>query len=220
MPSDALAHITIRGFKSIKSIEKLPLSAVNILVGANGSGKSNFIGALSFLHEVREGRMQDYVRRSGGAEQVLHFGSKATKQIQFHVSFRHGLNQYEVDLKATEDDSLFVSGEIIYFWDRSKYALPYGEGIFPVEAGREAGISSQKTLRISRWVRQRLGLFRLYHVHDTSTSSPMRKTSKIDDNEFLRPDGANLGAFLFLLSKKHQPESVDPERCPGSGALL
>ncbi len=206
MPSEALDHITIRGFKSIKSIEKLPLSAINILVGANGSGKSNFIGALSFLHEVREGRLQDYVRRSGGAEQVLHFGSKNTQQIQFHVSFGHGVNQYELDLKPAQDDSLFVSGEFGYFWDRSKYTEPLREGILPAEGGREAGISSPDVKRIAGWVRQRLGIFRLYHVHDTSTSSPMRKTSQVNDNHYLRPDGANLGAFLFLLEKKHQSE--------------
>ena len=206
MPTEALDYITIRGFKSIKAIEKLPLSAINVLVGANGSGKSNFIGALSFLHEVREGRLQEYVRRSGGAEQILHFGSKTTRQVNFHVSFSGEVNQYEVDLKPAQDDSIFVAGELVYFWDHSKYSQPYSEGIFAVDGGREAGISSPKTLKISRWVRRRLGLFRLYHVHDTSSSSPMRKTSQIDDNAFLRPDGANLGAFLYLLHERHQPE--------------
>lgn len=206
MPSDALDHITIRGFKSIKSIEKLPLSAVNILVGANGSGKSNFIGALSFLHEVREGRLQEYVRSSGGAEQVLHFGSKVTKQIHLDVSFVQGENQYEVAFKPAADDSLFVANEVVSFWDHSRYALPLRRPIAQVEGGREAGISSPSAVTIRGWVRGHLGRFRLYHVHDTSSSSPMRKTSHLNDNQHLRPDGANLAAFLFLVQEKHQPE--------------
>ena len=59
MPSLALDYISIRGFKSIASIDKLPLKPVNVLIGSNGSGKSNFIGLFSFLHAVREGRLRD-----------------------------------------------------------------------------------------------------------------------------------------------------------------
>ncbi len=207
MPSEALDYISIHGFKSIRSIEKLPLTAVNVLVGANGSGKSNFIGAFSFLHAIREAKLQDYVRRAGGAEQVLHFGSKFTTQIHLHVSFRKEVNQYLIDLQPTPDDSLFVSREATFYWgNKTQHSKPYSEGVVPLAGGREAGISDPKVTRTSGWVRQRLGLFRLYHVHDTSTSSPMRKTSQVDDNAFLRSDASNLAAFLFLLQEKHGDE--------------
>ncbi len=42
-----LDWITIKGFKSIRSIERLQLRPINVLIGPNGSGKSNFIGAFS-----------------------------------------------------------------------------------------------------------------------------------------------------------------------------
>jgi predicted ATPase len=32
----------------------------------------------------------------------------------------------------------------------------------------------------------------------------MRKTAKVDDNGFLRPDGSNLPAFLYFLQQKHE----------------
>jgi len=32
----------------------------------------------------------------------------------------------------------------------------------------------------------------------------MRKTAKVDDNEFLRSDGSNLAAFLYFLREKHE----------------
>lgn len=207
MPSEALDYITIRGFKSIRAIEKLSLTPINVLVGANGSGKSNFIGSFSFLHAIREGRLQDYVRRAGGAEQVLHFGSKVSKEIHLHASFRRQVNQYDVTLQPTDDDSLYVAKEGAHFWgNKLTYSTPLREGLRPLEGGREAGISDQEVTRVSRWVRMRLGLFRLYHVHDTSASSPMRKTSAIDDNALLKPDGSNLAAFLYLLQEKHQDE--------------
>ena len=68
MSETALDTITVKGFKSITSADGLPLRPINVIIGANGSGKSNFIGVFSFLHAIREGRLQEYVRSAGGAE--------------------------------------------------------------------------------------------------------------------------------------------------------
>ena len=57
MDSLALDKISVQGFKSIASIKDLDLGRMNILIGSNGSGKSNFIGVFSFLHAIREGRL-------------------------------------------------------------------------------------------------------------------------------------------------------------------
>src|ERR1700684_3160899 len=101
MPTNALDHITIKGFKSIASIEKLELRPINVVIGPNGSGKSNFIGVFAFLHAIREGRLRDYVTTAGGAEKILHFGSKTTKEISLHLSFTSEVNQYELKLAPT-----------------------------------------------------------------------------------------------------------------------
>lgn len=202
MPSNALDCITIKGFKSIASIEKLKLGPINVVIGPNGSGKSNFIGVFAFLHAVREGKLRDYVTMAGGAEKVLHFGSKTTKEIYFDLSFANGVNGYKLTLASTQDDGLYPSSEIATFWNKRRHPEPFGEGLMPREQGREAGISATNG-KVSSWVRDRLGRWRLYHVHDTSSSSPMRKTAKVDDNQYLRPDGSNLAAFLFYLQQRH-----------------
>jgi predicted ATPase len=75
-----LDYITIKGFKSIASIEQLQLRPTNVVIGANGSGKSNFLGVFDFLRAISEGRLRNYVEFEGGAEKVLHFGSKTTKR--------------------------------------------------------------------------------------------------------------------------------------------
>ena len=46
--------------------------------------------------------------------------------------------------------------------------------------------------------------WRLYHFHDTGTTSAMKRTADLDDNRFLRPDGSNLPAFLHYLREKHK----------------
>ena len=89
-----LDTITIKGFKSIAAIEQLKLGAINVVIGPNGSGKSNFIGLFDFLHAIRDGRLQDYVIKAGGADKVLHFGSKVTDKLQVRISFQDEQNQY------------------------------------------------------------------------------------------------------------------------------
>lgn len=181
MNTPELDYITVKGFKSIASVEKLALGPINVIIGPNGSGKSNFIEVFALLRAIREGRLDEYVRRAGGAEQLLHFGSKVTADIELLVSFP-GDDRYGIILHPAADDDLFASVD----WSNGRQ----GGG---AEAGRRAHDG----------VRGRLDTWRVYHVHDTSAASPLRKTAKLNDNAFLRPDGSNLPAFLFLLQHKH-----------------
>lgn len=198
-----LDYITIKGFKSIASIEKLPLCSINVLIGPNGSGKSNFIGVFAFLHAIREGRLQKYVGTAGGADKILHFGSKESNEIYIHVSFQKEVNQYEIALAPTATDSLFPAREIASFWNKDKHPGPVGT-ILPAKNG-EAGISDANLLGIPDWVRERLGRWRVYHFHDTGPNSPMKKTADIGDNRFFRADGSNLAPYLYLLREKREP---------------
>ena len=52
MNNQELDYITIKGFKSIASIEKMALDPINVIIGPNGSGKSNFVGVFSFLNAI------------------------------------------------------------------------------------------------------------------------------------------------------------------------
>jgi predicted ATPase len=46
-------YIEIKGYKSIKEA-KVALKSINILIGANGSGKSNFLSFFEFLNSLYE----------------------------------------------------------------------------------------------------------------------------------------------------------------------
>lgn len=197
-----LDTITVQGFKSIASIPLLKLRAINIVIGANGSGKSNFIGVFSFLHAIREGRLQDYVIKAGGAEKVLHFGSKVSKGIDIFISFEEGKNQYAIRLEPTDSDHLAPVFEQVGFWDKER-GFDHSVSDPITGNGKEAGISVPSA-GIASWVQARLDRWRLYHFHDTSSSSPMKKTGDLNDNRYLRPDGSNLAAFLYYLRRKHE----------------
>ena len=205
MSSPELDYITVKGFKSFASIEKLRLQPINVVIGPNGSGKSNFIGVFAFLNAIREGHLQDYVAKAGGAEKLLYFGSKTTKLLEIHVSFQDGVNQYKIELAPAPGDQLYPAAEMVWFWNKFRHPDgPYGEPLAP--QGREAGISNPNSKKIASYVRDHLQSWRLYHFHDTSAGSPMKKTASLNDNLFLRPDGSNLAAFLYFLREKH-PEA-------------
>src|SRR3989304_2499508 len=95
--------ITIKGYKSIKSLENFVLSDLNVMIGANGAGKSNLISLFKVLSEIAEGRLQSLVRKSGGANTLLHFGSKNTHFIEAKIDF--GPNSYWLKLAPSADDS-------------------------------------------------------------------------------------------------------------------
>ncbi len=194
MPTNTLDHITIKGFKSIASIEKLPLRPINIVIGPNGSGKSNFIGVFEFLHGVRAGRLKDYVKVAGGADKVLHFGSKTTKEISFAVSLTGG--PYELKLRPTAADELYEYEETTLLEGNPDRL--FTNRLVTTDA-ENAKWDEERRKRLDR-----LFDWRIYHFEDTSFSSPMRKTARVDDNRFLRADGANLPAFLYLLHKMHK----------------
>jgi len=163
MPANRVEYITIQGFKSFKSVENLKLNPVNVLIGANGSGKSNFLGVFEFLRSTVESKVNDYVERAGGADNVLHFGAKTTPKL--FIKFGDPRWEYHFN--------------------------PSFVGTFLISAA-------------TKIVPKDLASWNIYHIDDTSSSSPLKKTGKVDDNRFLRPDGSNLPAFLYFLKLMHE----------------
>ncbi len=198
-----LDYLTVKGFRSIKSIERLELRPINVLVGANGSGKSNFVGVFAFLRVLRQGHLVAYTDGAGGAEKIIHFGSKVTGEIELEISFRDRINGYHVALSPTAEDRFYVHNEKCWFWNKSQHPHPYFLSL--VGSRKEAGISEPQN-GVTDSVQFRLDSWRLYHFHDTSNTSSMRKTADVDDNRFLRADASNLAAYLYLLQEAHQLE--------------
>ena len=109
-----LKHISIKGYKSIKELE-LDLSPINVLIGANGSGKSNFISFFKLLHWMMRspGQLQLFVGQSGGANSFLFDGAVFTKKIQSNLQFEStsGRYNYSFDLVYAVSDTCIFSEE-------------------------------------------------------------------------------------------------------------
>ena len=244
----ALSAITIKGFRSIGSAEDLAIRPINVLIGANGSGKSNFLGVFKLLQAIRAGGLQNYVARAGGADRILHFGAKVTENLTIRVAFEDGSVWYEITMVATEGDRMHViPNEFIHLRDDEEHRqslVQLHAGMlsseiksgnldsiyvaYPALMGIEAGIGSPDLRKLDvpvsvavADIQDHLERWRVYHFLDTGSTSPIKKHNDLHDNRFLRPDGANLAAFLYLLREKYASEyDSDPPHRPARCTLL
>ena len=180
-----LDRIIIEGYKSIKRLD-LTLRPINILIGSNGVGKTNFISFFRLVNKIFEQRLQNYTMQNR-AETLLHYGLKHTKKIDGHLQFTD--NTYSFELQAQDKGSMFLSKE-------EYHCL---EEVFKVENQSESHIKD--ILNHSKT--SDLGQFKIYHFHDTSVGSPLRSDADVNDNRILKADGANLPAFLYLMQQLH-----------------
>src|SRR6187401_2962056 len=168
-----LDRIEIAGYRSIRALE-LELNALNILIGANGSGKSNLIGALRLLGDLVERRLQVHVARQGGANALMHFGQKRTKQLR--ISAQLGTIDYVVELEPGARDTLVFAGEgssirlaeshhRIEDFDRLR--REYKEsGLVEAAAVIPDGPSSQVLKAMRGW--------KIFQFHDTSATAEIK----------------------------------------------
>jgi predicted ATPase len=192
-----LRNIKVSGFKSIRALD-LPIQSLNVLIGANGSGKSNFILLFRFIRELVEERMQVFVARKGGADRVLHYGSKVTQELTINIDTTP--NHYACKLVPAQGDKLVFEYEYCGFDTTYRYDENINQTLTESDL---ADYSRKKKFGIGKYVYNILKEWRVYHFHDTSDSAKVKKTSKISDADYLREDAANLGAFLYLMQEKH-----------------
>jgi len=186
-----LHRIVIKGFKSIKECE-LELSNINVLIGANGAGKSNFISAFEMLQKILSRELALYTGKKGGAGTLLYNGKKVSDSMI--MEFYIGENIYGFELETTENDGLIFREERF----ESPSSL-WGEGGHTEaklsDAIRDSLVGLQDT---EDWL---LEPFSVYQFHDTSPSSRIKSENNISNSVRLINDARNLAAFLYRLKQ-------------------
>ncbi|MES2208108.1 MAG: AAA family ATPase [Pseudomonadota bacterium] len=186
-----LNRLTVSGFKSIKSIN-LELNPLNILIGANGAGKSNFISLFKFINKLAQKDLQLYVAEQGGAEDILYFGRKLTEQINIQAEFFP--LSYSCQLKPTDTDRLvFAHEEYSLLTNNVHYSLA-------MPGAPESGLRNNPTIEEgAEFTLSYLLDWRVYHFHDTSRGARVKQTSDIHNTLRLEDDAGNLAAFLLSI---------------------
>ncbi len=123
-----LKDVTIGGYKSIASDCPVQLSFnnINILLGANGAGKSNIISFFTMLSYMMNKSFGVYVAKAGGANSLLHYGVKNTQTISGRLVFSNDKSDdvYSFSLVYAASDRLVVTEESL-IWQRHGESHPY-----------------------------------------------------------------------------------------------
>lgn len=186
-------YIEINGYKSIRKA-RVDFAPINILIGANGSGKSNFISFFDFLNRLYNRKLNDYIALQGGDDKILHKGKKNTDTISFKMEFGKGQNGYSATLQSGANGFIFLRENLIYQGNSKDIS----------RSGEEARIKTTDNYR-AKYVIKYLNGFRKYHFHDTSLNSPFTKYSNIEnDVYYFYDDGMNLAAFMYHIQENNK----------------
>jgi predicted ATPase len=213
--SDTIKRITIEGFKSIRKLEDFELRSLNVLIGANGAGKSNFVEFFRRLRELAQQRLWEVIRTTGGADAYLHLGPKVTKQIAGRVYFVGGYG-YEFTLLPTLESGFIFGDETVVFADETVRltdsaklngpppgSVSLGKGYLEAKlrdrCKDDFGWKDSVRKDVPTWVFKGLSDLMVYHFHDTSITAGVRRQIAINQNGYLYPDGSNLAAFLYRI---------------------
>ena len=206
-----LESVRIRGFRSLADIELSGLGATSVLIGSNGSGKSNFLRFFEMLSwMVRSRALGEFVEKYGGADDQLFGGNSVTPRMDAEVALRTeaGRNDYRFSLTHAHPDRFMFTEEAFRFsrsgWPTEATWNHLGSGhreAAIVEAAHST-VSSEFNPTTARVIVHLLRSCSVYQFHDTSDTSNFKKRWEAEDNGTLRTHGGNLAAVLRRLEQE------------------
>lgn len=175
------------------------MRSLNVLIGANGAGKSNFVDFFRMLRAMSEVGLENFVKDGGGSDGYFFDGPKQTPEIKAHLTF--GENEYRFVLGTNVENKILVKNEDTLWvkkpdeWSlnllgRTESLLKYWKGQ-QSKWGPYLSVEGRVAAAISAWT--------VYHFHDTSRTARMRREQSVRDFRELAPDAGNIAAFLYRM---------------------
>src|SRR5947209_3440126 len=172
----------LKGFKSIKTTD-LELRPLNVLIGANGAGKSNLISFFKMLNEMMAGRLQQYIATTGRAQSILHYGPKQTPEMEATLEFQTNgaATVYHLKLSYVVEDALAFVEESVGPGPNAQTGLGVGHRETNLGDTVNRGSKPAQTAQLL------LNQCRVYHFNDTSVTARVRQYCYIGNNRWLLP---------------------------------
>jgi predicted ATPase len=187
-------YIEIEGYKSIKKA-KIELRPINILIGANGSGKSNFLSFFEFLKRAYDQELQAYVA-GRSVDKFLFNGRKITDAIRGNIKFskyKEHTNNYDFTISLNDKNFIITSEKLDY----------NGWGVNIANNCNELKVKNDTSYR-AKFIQKYLNNLKKFHFHDVGELSPFNNDVNVIDNRTLQSKGGNLAAVLYRL-KNDEP---------------
>jgi predicted ATPase len=211
-PPTFLTRVQLRNYKSIGSCN-VPLQPLTYLVGANGSGKSNFLDALHFVRDALAGSLGNALNERGGLAEVrrrssghpTHFGMRLEFVLKDgrrgHYAFSIGAlseRAYEVQTEECVIDGI---GKGPFYQVERGQLKRSSETAFPALTSDRLALVAVSGLAVFRPVFDALTAMGFYNLNPKL----MRELQKPQDGRLLKPVGENIASVIGHL------EGVAPE---------
>ena len=203
-----LTRVVLRNYKSIATCD-VRLGPLTYLVGANGSGKSNFLDALHLVRDALTGSLDNALNERGGLSEVrrrssghpTHFGVRLEFVLRNGQSGRYAFNVavlagrgYEVQ---TEECAIGGIGRGPYFSLEHGRLKASSEATFPAVTPDRLALVSASGLAVFRPVYDALTAMGFYNLNPRL----MRELQKPQDGRLLKPAGENIASVLGHLER-------------------
>ena len=205
-----IESVRIAGFRSLADAHLSDLGGLTVLIGANGSGKSNIIRFYDMMSwMLRSHRLAEFIERQGGADDQLFQGSHSTPRVEAEIALRtdQGRNEYRFILTHAHPDRFIFTEEAFRFsragWstEASWQYLGSGHGEAQIVETAQHGYDASVNVTTARVILNLLRDCAVYQFHDTSDRSVIKTSWDASDNYRLRSHGGNLAAVLLRLER-------------------
>lgn len=203
MGKHKLTQIVIQGYRSIAYDHPITLDIgnINILLGANGAGKSNIVSFFKMLGYMMSGSLQRYIAEAGTNQKFLYYGPKKTPTLSAEIRFdsNSAYDIYRFSLTSAVADRLIISSESIE-WGKTNRKKPSKREL-PGDFNESALVNAQEA--DCKVIGGILSRCKVYQFSDSSVSSRMRQSSPVESAHYLQAEANNLASFLFFLKKNY-----------------
>lgn len=202
MIDTALRSLALAGYRSYNNDleqNRVELKDINIIIGANGAGKSNLISFLEMVSYMMTRGLRNYVAKQGGAKSLLHYGLTHDNQIRGELHIHDSENKkedtYLFCLEQAATDQFFVAQEQMLY-QASGFFKPYERDF---GSGHQEAALADSWDSTERTLRNYLERLKVFHFNDTTINARIRTSSSTADDSYLRSDGGNIAAFLYRM---------------------
>lgn len=204
---NSIKNITIKGFKSISSLEDFELGQLNIIVGANGAGKSNFIQIFNILYALSIEGFQRYMMLNGSMDSYAYQGLNVTPRISIGIeldspSAYTNEKYYDITFEPSQDEHFLIDEHTGCFAhnEKSLGQISKESHLYSANKTYTNTVNEEKE---SGHIYEVLSKIRVYHFDNSSNFAPMRRPASILDHSFLRSDASNIAPYLLFLKNNH-----------------
>lgn len=204
-------RLAVEGYRRLRAVD-IPLRPINVLIGANGVGKTSILDVLHLLSRAADGKLQATISELGGMTSILTADGK-TNDLVFHV---------ETSRVSDENNEQSIYYSTTLRWERLGYIIAHEKLRQNIRNG--IIVKDYKVFDFSHphtGVSLGEGLFsttNLYNVYETALSQGRPSSNSPDAQcrqKFIGISSVYHSLDVSPRSSVRTPQTLSPAKTPG-----